>query len=252
MREGFLDNYIDNFAVCKISQLLIPPTAGICFPEEKMGFAFPSHAKLGLLTLDTNPGPALRCCPEGKRESGGSVGNGKWEIKQSAKKRKARFWGGMRSTPAHNPPSCAACVHRFVFSLILQLQLWQQLLRERLKYKFDVQVEESTELFKWCRKASAKSVCSISAVNVLFPNSIPRSLKEQKGLIWNAPVYIRILNMPKLFQIIVLLVPAGITQGSNPAPCSTRGTSTHGSQGDITPGRATRCFICIRSSLTSN
>lgn len=75
-------------------------------------------------------------------------------------------------------------------------------------------------MFKWrnqqnyssdAETASEKSVCSISAINVLFPNSVPRSLKEQKGLIWNAPVYIRILNMQKLFQIIVLLVPGGIT-----------------------------------------
>lgn len=53
-----MDNCIENFGVCKISQLLVPHTAGVCLPKEKMGFTFPSQTKLGLLTLDTNPVPA--------------------------------------------------------------------------------------------------------------------------------------------------------------------------------------------------
>lgn len=53
-----MDNCIENFGVCKISQLLVPHTAGDCLPKEKIGFTFASQTKLGLLTLDTNPVPA--------------------------------------------------------------------------------------------------------------------------------------------------------------------------------------------------
>lgn len=206
-----MDNCIENFRVCKISHLLVPHTAGDCLPKEKMGFTFASQTKLGLLTLDTNPVPAELFAAALKEN-----GNLKevWEKGNQTeyKDMESLIWGrDDEHSCTQSPPPVLPVFTDSCFDSSCSSSCGSS---------FRESGSNANSMFKWrnqqnyssgAETASEKSVCSISAINVLFPNSIPRSLKEKKGLIWNAPVYIRILNMQKLFQIIVLLLPGGIT-----------------------------------------
>lgn len=93
------------------------------------------------------------------------------------------------STSAHETP--AAVFSAFIYSYFDSSDISscvRKLLRKQLKYKFYVKVEESTELFNQHGSSLSKTTaCSIPAINVLFPNSVFHSLKQEKCQVCRTP-----------------------------------------------------------------